>query len=79
MRSGILSVTETERNKERAFQPARDIHDLTIQQVIEAMELQGINAMPFAHTPAFVALSDAVASFSQTIEKLPENKPLQEL
>ncbi|MHB8828550.1 MAG: YihY/virulence factor BrkB family protein [Syntrophales bacterium] len=77
--SGILSVTETERDKERAFQPARDIHDLTIQQVIEAMELRGINTMPFAHTPAFIALSKAMTSFKQAIEKLPANKPLQEL
>ena len=79
VRSGILSTTETDPEKERAYQPARDIHDLTIQQVIEAMELRGINTMPFARTPAFVALSDAVTSFAKAIEKMPENRSLKEL
>lgn len=43
------------------------------------MELRGINTMPFAHTPAFATLADALASFGKAIEKLPENKPLREL
>ena len=77
--SGILSVTETKLDKERAFQPAQDIHNLTIQHVIESMELRGINAMPFAHTPAYTKLADALASFGKAIEKLPDNKPLKEL
>ncbi|MHB8090373.1 MAG: YihY/virulence factor BrkB family protein [Syntrophales bacterium] len=77
--SGILSVTETKLDKERAFQPAQDIHNLTIQHVIESMELRGINAMPFAHTPAYTKLADALVSFGKAIEKLPDNKPLKEL
>lgn len=76
---GILSVTEVGNNRERAYQPARDIQNLTIQQVIEAMDLHGINAPPFANTPAFAALSNALTSFGEAIERMPENKPLKEL
>ena len=77
--SGILSGTETDPDGERSFQPARDIDGLTIQYIIDAMELRGINAMPFAHTPAFAALSEALESFRQAIAKLPANRKLKDL
>ncbi len=77
--SRILSVTDTEKDGERGFQPARDIQTLTIQQVIDAMELKGLNTIPFAHTPEFSTLSEALEAFRDTIEKLPANRPLKDL
>lgn len=77
--SNILSVTDTSRDGERGFQPALDIHALTIQHVVDAMELRGLNTIPFAHTPEFSALSDAIETFRNTIEKLPANRLLKDL
>ena len=77
--SGILSGTETDIGGERGYQPARDIDGLTIQYITDAMEVRGINSMPFAHTPAFAALSEALESFRQTVEKLPANRTLKDL
>lgn len=77
--SNILSVTDAEKDGERGFQPARDIHTLTIQHVIDALELRGINMMPFAHTPVFSALLEASETFRNTIENLPANKLLKDL
>ena len=77
--SGIVSGTETAQEKVRGFQPARDISRLTIQNIIDAMEFRGINAMPFAQTDAFAALSESLESFRQTIEKLPANRPLKDI
>lgn len=79
VRSGILTGTETDGGQERGFQPARDIQGLTIQEVIDALELQGINAAPFAQTPAFAGLAEAVDRFRRACEKLPANRPLKEL
>ena len=79
IRSGILSGTETDGDAERAFQPARDIHCLTIQQVIEAMELRGLNALTIAPTPSFTALEEALATFDQAVAKLPANRPLMDI
>jgi membrane protein len=76
---GILSGTETDRDGERGFQPARDIDGLTIQHIIDAMELRGINAMPFSNTPAFAALSEALESFRHAVEKHPANRKLKDL
>jgi len=77
--SKILSGTDIETDGERGFQPARDIHTLTIQHIVEAMELRGLNTLPFAHTPAFSALTEAVEAFRTTIEKLPANRLLKDL
>jgi len=77
--SNILSVTDIDKDGERGFQPARDIQTLTIQQVIDAMELRGLNTIPFARTPEFSTLSEAIGTFRDTIEKLPANRLLKDL
>ncbi|MEN6373675.1 MAG: YihY/virulence factor BrkB family protein [Smithella sp.] len=79
VKSNILSTAEIEENGEHGYQPARDINLLTIQYVIDAMEKRGLNNMPFAHTPEYIALSASVETFGKTIEKLPENKLLKEM
>lgn len=79
VKSNILSVTESDNSEEHGYQPARDIHVLTIQHVIEAMERKGLNAMPFAHTAAFEALSDTLETFGHTLEKLPANRLIVDL
>ena len=78
-KSNVISATRTEGDGERGFQPARDINVLTIQYVIEAMEMRGINALPFVHTPEFTALSETVDTFRKAIEKLPANRLLKDL
>ncbi|MDD5101293.1 MAG: YihY/virulence factor BrkB family protein [Syntrophales bacterium] len=75
----VFSTSGAEGEGERGYQPARDIHQLTIQRVIEAMELCGINAIPFAHTPEFSSLSETVATFEKAIEHLPENRLLKDV
>ena len=78
-KSNILSKAEIEGSEEHGYQPARDINLLTINYVIEAMEKRGLDNIPFIHAPEFAALSAAVESFSKAIEKLPENKLLNNL
>lgn len=73
----IVSVTETE--GERGYQPALDINALSIQYVIDTLEQQGLNTMPFAHSPEFETLSVLLETFGKTIKKLPENKLLKDI
>ena len=77
--SNILSGTDTGKDGERGFQPARDINALTISHVVDATELRGSNTMPFSHTSEFAALSEAVEIFRRTIEKMPANRLLKDL
>ena len=79
VKSHILSVTDAEEKGERGYQPALDIHTLTLQYVIEALEKRGLNAMPFTNTPEFQTLAEATSAFGQAIEKLPANRLLKDL
>jgi len=79
VKCNILSVTESDGDSERGFQPALDINTLTVKYVIEAMELRGINKMPFANTPEFAVLSETMETFGKAIENLPANRLLKEL
>jgi membrane protein len=79
VKSNILSVVEIEGNGEHGYQPAMDINALTIRYVVDALERKGLNTMPFNQTPEFVALSDIMEIFGQTVEKLPENRLLKNL
>ena len=78
-KSNILTTAEAEDNGEQAYQPARDISRLAIQDVIVALEQRGLNEMPFAHTPEFAILSSSLEAFGKAVEKLPENKLLTQI
>jgi membrane protein len=77
--SGIAASTETGQEKEHGFQPARDTSTLTIQGIIDAMEVRGINTVPFCHTQAFASLTESLESFRQAVERLPANRFLKDV
>lgn len=77
--SSIISDTRTERDGEAAYQPARDINDLTIQRIIDALDKRGITSIPFAQTDAFITLSESMRSFGDLIEQSPANRLLKDI
>lgn len=77
--SNIISLTETRINGERGFQPARDVNALSIQFIVDALELRGSNTLPLARGPEFHALSSAMDTFRSTLEKLPANRLLKDI
>jgi membrane protein len=79
VQSRLFSVSGAEGDGERGYQPACDIHLMTIQCVIETLELRGLNTIPFARTPEFAVLSKTVETFGKAIENLPENRLLKDV
>jgi membrane protein len=77
--SGLVSEIKTPADKEFAYQPARDINNLTIQYVLEALDQKGTDNIPVARTEDYQALSDALQNFSEAMEKLPANKLLKDI
>ena len=77
--SRLLTVVQSAEEKEPAYQPAMDIHRITIQSVISAMEQKGENTVSFDITPAFDTLSQALADFERRVEAAPENKLLMDI
>jgi membrane protein len=77
--SGLVSETQTNQDKEIAYQPARDINRLSIQYVLEALEKSGTDSIPVAQTEDYQALSDALKHFSDAMQKSPANKLLKDI
>ena len=77
--SGLVSEIKTKTDKEFAYQPARDINQLTIQSVLQALDQQGIEDIPVAQTEGYQALSQALQDFSQSMAESPANKLLKEI
>jgi membrane protein len=78
VQSRLLSESAAKRG-DREYQPACDIHLLTIQYVIDTLELRGLNTIPMAHTPEFSVLSKTLESFGKAVEGLPENRLLKDI
>jgi membrane protein len=77
--SGLVSEIKTKIDKELAYQPARDINQLTIQSVLEALDHKGIEDLPIVKTEDYQALSDALQGFSHAMQSSPANKLLKEI
>ena len=77
--SSLVSEIKTKTDKEFAYQPARDINQLTIQSVLQALDQQGIEDIPVAQTEGYQALSQALQDFSQSMAESPANKLLKEI
>jgi membrane protein len=77
--AGILSDTEDKKNKERSYQPARDINTITISAVIKALDQKGVDNIPIAQTAELSHLSEALKTLNQEIEKSSANRLLKDI
>ena len=77
--SGLVSEIKTKNNKQLAYQPARDINQMTIQSILEALDHKGTEDIPVANTMEFQALSDAMQEFSKAMAESPANKLLKNI
>jgi hypothetical protein len=75
----VVSEICTTADKEFAYQPARDINQLSIQSVLEALDHKGTENIPVANTSEFQALSDALKEFSEAMAESPANKLLKNI
>jgi membrane protein len=77
--SGLVSEICATDDKEPAYQPARDINQLSIQSVLEALDDKGTENIPVANTAEYRALSEALRKFSEAMEHSPANKLLKNI
>jgi membrane protein len=76
---GIAVETNTEEDREFAYQPACTINHLTIKHVIDALEKSGTDDIPVAQNRELKILSDTLKTFNDTIEKSSANKLLKDI
>lgn len=63
----------------RGYQPARDVKQLTVMAVIEALEQHGYDEIPLGHSKELQALAHTLDEFAAMLKSSPRNLPLVEL
>ena len=76
---GVFSVTMPDDDDEAAYQPARDIHTITITTVLDVLERSGSVDPAFSPTEDFRAASATLETFGNTIDTSPANKLVMDL
>ncbi len=77
--AGLITSVLPGEGQEIAYQPGQDIHNFTISAVFEALDKNGTNELPVEYTREFYALSAAVDSLYDEIEKSPNNTAVKEI
>jgi len=77
--ANILATAQGESERDRLYQPAQDVGNMTVQFVIEQMEKAGTSNIPVAGTPELEKLRESLLAFGNALNKLPENKLLKDL
>ena len=75
----LLNAVQGEDERDRHYQPARDINKMTLQFVIREMEKAGTQDIPVAETPELESLRASLEAFDEVLRDLPENTLLKDL
>jgi len=77
--SGIMSEVKTVNDKETAYQPAYDIHRLTIAHLLEALDQRGVESIPVAQSRELGVLLEALEDIREAASQSPANKLLKDI
>ena len=76
---GLFTVTRGEEFEEPAYQPAFDIHRITVKTVLDALDRCGSVELTFPDTEDYRGISESLAAFGNELERSPSNKLLIDL
>ena len=77
--ANVLSLVHTEDERQRFYQPARDISVMSIGVVLHEMDKAGSEDIPLLETPELEKLRVSLKAFDRALEHLPENVLLKDL
>ncbi len=77
--AGILSELAGDREKTAAYQPAIDVADLTIRDVLDRLDNRGIETVPLVKSEVVERISSSLDRFRQIEASAPENVNLRDL
>ena len=79
VQANLLSVMEGASERERSYQPSRDVGEMTIHFVLQQLDSAGVQDIPVLKSPELESLRGALAAFENAVENLPENHLLKDL
>ena len=77
--AGVLAELTDPANRQSSFSPARDIQQLTVQFVLEAIDRKGTDNIPVVEGPELVELKGTLKTFDELIRRSPANKLLKDI
>ena len=78
--SGLISTVESKKNNGPCvYQPARDIHTITIASVLEALDKRGDKDLPAENDSEFATISQAVEDVRKEMDKSTANRLIIDL
>ncbi len=77
--SGLVTRAIAEKETGIAWQPARDINDISVASVVEALDKNGTDNLPVNRTREFHLLSDSVNACYEAIRTSPANALLKDI
>lgn len=77
--SGILSEVKLGNGKDIAYQPARDVDQMSIKNVLDTLDNYGVDTLPLAQSEDVTRIRQSLQSFSTAVEKVPENVLLRNI
>ena len=76
---GLVSETRTDHTKKSAYQPAIDIHTISIKMVLERLDKKGMDVLIAKSSPALDAIKKTLQDFYTLLEQSERNKLLKDL
>jgi len=77
--AGVLSEVRKQDTLVPSFQPARDVKDLTVVSVLNALNEHGINEFPIASTKEYERICGNIEKLKDMFEKSPDNLALKDI
>ncbi|MCA9408241.1 MAG: YihY/virulence factor BrkB family protein [Candidatus Omnitrophica bacterium] len=77
--AGVLSEVKINDGKTVAFQPAYDIEYITVQDVMDKLELRGVSDIPMIESGSLKKLKESLEKFHDVIKKSEPNFVLKDL
>lgn len=75
----MLSETVTSSPRERGYLPARDVHKITVQVILDALDKHGLHEIDVADSEQLQKLIDIQQGFYKTLKKSPYNVLLKDI
>jgi len=75
----LLSEMRDAGGRESAYQPARDIHQLTVLSVPEAQDKKGTDQIPVLDDTELTKLLESLKSFDELVRRSPANRLLLDI
>jgi membrane protein len=77
--SGLVTELEGGETEEPAYQPARDVNQLSIKYVIDALERNGLENIHIAQSDELARISASLQTLGEVIANSPANKLLKDI